>query len=392
MLDTAGERVWTEVDLDAVAHNLAQVRKLMGPTKIMGIVKDDAYGHGAVACSRVLEKNGVDFFGVATLEEALQLRQAGIRSDILILGWTDPAKAAVIAENNLIQTVVDVAYARALAATGIRLRTHVKADTGMNRIGISWQLQNKDLDGFFEVYSMKTLSNEGIFSHYPVSDDLKEDARQFTEKQTWLFQELLSMLRENGIDPGLAHIQNSYGILNYGDMGFDYCRPGLLYMGVTSDDAIPVVHELDFIPALSLRTRVTMVKDLKPGQTVSYGRHYTAEKPVTIASLGIGYGDGLPRLISNKGLMVLINGQKARLTGNICMDQCMADVTGLDVHPGDVVTIIGQDGDQRATVDEITRLSQSINNETFCRITARVPRYFTGTGDAAGMRKGNHGS
>lgn len=121
MLDTAGERVWTEVDLDAVAHNLAQVRKLMGPTKIMGIVKDDAYGHGAVACSRVLEKNGVDFFGVATLEEALQLRQAGIRSDILILGWTDPAKAAVIAENNLIQTVVDVAYARALAATGIRL-------------------------------------------------------------------------------------------------------------------------------------------------------------------------------------------------------------------------------------------------------------------------------
>ncbi len=387
MLDTAGQRVWTEVDLDAVAHNLRQVRELMQGTKIMGIVKDDAYGHGAVECTRVLEKNGVDFFGVATIGEALELRQAGIRSDILILGWTDPDQAALLAEHDLIQTVVDVPYARELNARGLKLRTHVKADTGMNRIGISWQPQKKDLDGFFEVYAMKNLSNEGIFSHYPVSDDLGEDAMAFTARQTTMFQELVSMLKENGIDPGLVHIQNSYGILNYGDMGFDYCRPGLLYMGVTSNDAIPVVNDLDFIPALSLRTRVEMVKDLQPGQTVSYGRHHEVQQPETIASLAIGYGDGLPRLISNKDLTVLVNGQEARLVGNICMDQCMADVTGLDVKPGDVVTLIGEDGRKRVTVDAITRCSESINNETFCRLTKRVPRFFTGTGDPDAVRK-----
>ncbi|WP_289765060.1 alanine racemase C-terminal domain-containing protein, partial [Faecalibaculum rodentium] len=194
-------------------------------------------------------------------------------------------------------------------------------------------------------------------------------------------------LKENGIDPGLVHIQNSYGILNYGDMGFDYCRPGLLYMGVTSNDAIPVVNDLDFIPALSLRTRVEMVKDLQPGQTVSYGRHHEVQQPETIASLAIGYGDGLPRLISNKDLTVLVNGQEARLVGNICMDQCMADVTGLDVKPGDVVTLIGEDGRKRVTVDAITRCSESINNETFCRLTKRVPRFFTGTGDPDAVRK-----
>ena len=388
MLDAAcKDRAWIEVDLDAVAHNLRQVEKLMGGTKVMGIVKDDAYGHGAVECTRTLEKNGVDFFGVATLEEALELRHAGIQSDILILGWTDPDLAWQIAENNLIQTVVDVPYARELAARGLKVRTHVKADTGMNRIGISWQPEKKDLDGFFEVYAMKNLSNEGLFSHYPVSDDLGQDSREFTQNQTYLFQELVSMLKENGIDPGLVHIQNSYGILNYGDMGFDYCRPGLLYMGVTSDDSIPVVNDLDFIPALSLHTRVEMIKELKPGQTVSYGRHHKISQPAAIASLAIGYGDGLPRLVSNQNLQVLIGGKKVPLVGNICMDQCMADVTGLDVKPGDPVTIIGTDGENRVTVDEISRLSRTINNETFCRFTSRLPRIFKGTGDPDGVRK-----
>lgn len=375
------ERAWCEVDLDAVAHNLAEVQKLVGPTKIMGIVKADAYGHGACDCARVLEEQGVDMFGVATIEEAIELRQAGIRGDILILGWTDPSRVEELVKNDLIQTVVDVPYARQLNSQGHRVRTHVKADTGMNRIGVAWQPEKKDLAGFYEIYGMKNLSNEGLFSHYPVSDDLGEDAKAFTENQTLLFRELVSMLQENGIDPGLTHIQNSYGILNYGDMGFDYCRPGLLYMGVTSDDSVPIASDPDFIPALSLKARVSMVKDMVPGQTVSYGRNHRIDKPARVASLTIGYADGLPRLVSNKGLKVLIRGHKVPIIGNVCMDQCMADVTGLeDIVPGDVVTIIGQDGDQRVTVDEISRLSETINNETFCRITRRVPRIMKGTG------------
>lgn len=369
-------RTWCEIDLEAIPHNLNEIKKLVGDTKILGIVKDDAYGHGAIDCTKKMEEEGVDLFATATLEEALELRQAGIKSDILILGYTEPEKAGVLTENDLIQTIVDLPYARQLnkhAATPVRV--HVKADTGMNRIGISWQDEKKDLESFLEVYKLTNLKCEGLFTHFPVSDDLAKDPTAFTTHQIQLYKELVSELTARGINVGLKHIQNSYGILNYGDLHMDYCRPGLLYMGVTSDDTIPIASDPDFIPIMEVKTVITMVKDIKPGQTVSYGRHFTATKPMRIASTAIGYGDGLPRLCSNSGLRMIVRGQYAPVVGNICMDQCMLDVTDIpDAAPGDIVTVIGKDGSCQVKVDEISRLSHTINNETLTRFNTRMPK------------------
>lgn len=264
------------------------------------------------------------------------------------------------------------AYAK---ANGIVLSCHCKVDTGMNRTGVLYQKEEKNFDQIQAEYQMSNLSVEGIFSHFPVSDDLSSDSKAFTCEQIRLFREVLSRLKELGIDPGLTHIQNSYGILNYGDLGFDYCRPGLLYMGVTSDDQVPILSKPKFQAILSLYANVSVVKTLQKGMTVSYGRHYRVEKPTKVATISIGYADGLPRLASNQDLKVLIHGKACPIIGNICMDQCMVDVTEIEnVQEGDVVCLIGMQGDACVTVDEITRKAHTINNETLCALATRVPR------------------
>lgn len=380
MLNTDGMRTWAEVDYDAIAHNVKEIEKLMGKTKVMGIVKANAYGHDAVSCTKALKKAGVDYFGVACLQEAVELREAGIQDPILILGYTPPVDFRALAMMDLDQSILSYDYAKKMnewaLANETRLKGHVKLDTGMNRTGFLFQDGAKEIENLKDTCQMEGLQVDGIFSHFPVSDDLGTESKAFTEHQMELFDEAVMLLREAGIDPGLRHIQNSYGILNYGDRGYDYCRPGLLYMGVTSDDAVPILSEPDFIPILSLKTKVSMVKTIPAGATVSYGRHFKAEKPTRIASLCIGYADGLPRACSNQDLHVLIHGQKAPVVGNICMDQCMADVSGIpDVKEGDIAIVVGRDGGEKLTVDEITRMAGTINNETLTRITARVPRW-----------------
>ena len=382
MLDSR-VRAWIEIDLDAMVHNVKEVEKLVGNTKIMGIVKANAYGHGMELSAKALQKAGVDFFGVACMNEAIALRQSGIEQDILILGFTPLEQVPYLDQYNLIQTVVSLEYAQdlnAYAKTNHQtIRCHCKVDTGMNRIGIQYQDEYKNIDDIVQVYRQEHLNVEGIFSHFPVSDDLGQDAKTFTKHQIGLFDEVLEQLKAQGIEPGITHIQNSYGILNYLDLGYDYCRPGLLYMGVTSDDEIPIASNPDFIPALSLYANVSEVKWIQPGMTVSYGRHFKAEKPVKVASLTIGYADGLPRIVSNQGLEVLVHGQKCPIIGNVCMDQCMVDVTNVEmVKQGDVVTIIGQENGQRVTVDTISRMAHSINNETLSAFGARLPRLIKG--------------
>lgn len=379
MLNTDGMRTWAEIDYDAIEHNVKEIEKLMGDTKIMGIVKADAYGHGAVECTRALKKAGVDYFAVACLQEAEELRQAGIEDPILILGYTPPADFHALKLLDLEQSILSSDYAHKMNQwaldNGTKLKGHIKVDTGMNRTGFLYQDGAKETEAIEEVFEMPGLQVDGIFSHFPVSDDLQEESEQFTEHQMELFDEIIEHLKQKGYNPGLRHIQNSYGILNYQNRGYDYCRPGLLYMGVTSDDSVPIRSNPDFIPILSLKTRVSMIKTIPAGATVSYGRHFTASEPVKVASLAVGYADGLPRLCSNQDLHVLINGHPVPIIGNICMDQCMADITGLDdIREGDVVTVIGEENGQRMTVDEITRLAKTINNETLTRLTKRVIR------------------
>ena len=372
-------RAWAEIDYPAIEHNVKEVQKLVGKTKIMGIVKANAYGLGDIACTKALEKAGIDFFGVSSVDEALNLRNAGIQSDILILGFTPAEHFHYLQEENLVQSLVSKDYAVELndwaKAHNCTLRCHCKVDTGMNRTGVVYQDQNKNIDDILFEYRLSNVRVEGIFSHFPVSDDLGMNSKQFTLHQIELFEEVIQILKEHEIDPGIRHIQNSYGILNYGDLGYDYCRPGLLYMGVTSDDTVEIASDPDFIPILSLYANVSVVKWLQPGQTVGYGRHFTVTKPTKIATMSIGYADGLPRLVSNKGLEVLVHGKRCPIVGNVCMDQCMIDVTDVEnVQEGDVVCLVGQQGEEKVTIDEISRKAQTINNETLSAIAARVPR------------------
>lgn len=381
--DTKALRAWTEVDCSKIEHNVKEIQKLVGATKIMGIVKADAYGHGAVACAKALEKAGIDFFGVACLDEALELRKAGIEEPILILGYTPPAAFDKLVEYDLVQSLLSQEFAQKLSdyavQNAVTIRGHVKADTGMNRTGVLYQDGAKDYEGIKAIYQMPNLSVEGIFSHFPISDDLGFESREFTRHQIELFEELCRRLKKDGIDPGLRHIQNSYGILNYKDLGMDYCRPGLLYMGVTSDDEIPIASSPDFEPILALKAKVTLVKTIPAGSSVSYGRHYRVSEPRKIASLSIGYADGLFRAVSNKDLMVSIRGHLVPLVGNICMDQCMADITGYDdIAEGDTAVLIGQDGANTVTADAISRKAGTINNETLSTLSKRLSRLYRG--------------
>lgn len=372
-------RAWCEIDYNAIAHNVKEVEKLVGDTKIMGIVKANAYGLGAVQCAEALQAAGVRFFGVSSLDEAIELRSGGIHDEILILGYTPPKNFDQLVAYHLIQSLVSLDYAKKLDAFAkehnTKVRVHAKLDTGMNRTGIVYQPDHQCFEELKEAYTLPNLCVEGIFSHFPVSDDLGEESRQFTQKQIELFDEAINRLKNEGIDPGVRHIQNSYGILNYKDLGYEYCRPGLLYMGVTSDDAIEIESEPDFIPILSIYANVSLVKWLKPGESVSYGRHFIAQKDTKIATVSIGYADGLPRLLSNCGVQVLVNGQLCELVGNICMDQCMIDVSDVEnVKEGDVVCFVGEENGHRLTIDRVSRLAKTINNETLTRITARMPR------------------
>lgn len=375
-------RAWTEIDLSKIRHNVKEVQKLIpSSSKIMAIVKANAYGHGDVVCAKELVNCGIDFFGVSSIDEAVALRKGGITQEILILGYTPPKHFSLLKEYDLLQTFVGLEYAKKADAYAkehqIILRGHVKVDTGMSRIGIICQDHDYHIEDVKAVYRMSHLHVTGIFSHFSVSDDLGEENKRFTAHQITLFERVLHDLKQDGIDPGIRHLQNSYGILNYPDLEYDYVRPGLLWMGVTSDDAIQIRTNPKFQPILSWKANVSLVKEIQPGVTVSYGRHYCADRPRTVATVAMGYADGFPRCVSNKGARVLIHGQYAQIIGNVCMDQMMIDVTDIqDVKEGDVVTIIGQDHDARCSVDELSRLANTINNETLCWISSRVPRIY----------------
>ena len=379
---TSNTRSWVEIDLSKISHNVKEVQKLIPSTsKIMAIVKANGYGHGDVECSKELERLGIDFFGVSSVDEGIRLRDHGITSPILILGYTPPVHFHYLHEKNLIQTLVSLDYAKKLdfycKENNVIVKAHVKIDTGMSRIGIQCQDHIYRIEDVKEVYRLQAIDVCGIFSHFSVSDVLDEENISFTQHQKELFDRVHSDLKECGINPGTTHLQNSYGILNYPDLAYDYVRPGLLWMGVTSDDQIGIRTNPDFKPIMEWKANVSLVKEIEAGVTVSYGRHYKAKEKRKVATLSVGYADGYPRIVSNKGAYVLLHGKKAPIIGNICMDQMMIDVSEIDhVCEGDVATLIGRDQDQVITVDEISRLAHTINNETLCWISARVPRIY----------------
>ena len=375
-------RSWLEIHLSNIGHNVKEIQKLIpSSSKIMAIVKANAYGHGDVVCAKELEKCGIDFFGVSSVDEGVRLREFGIHSPILILGYTPPVHFHYLHEMNLLQTLVSLDYAKKLDADcekqQVCIQGHVQVDTGMSRIGIIAQEQEYHIEDIIQVYKMKHINVCGIFSHFSVSDGLDEDNVAYTKQQKKMFDQVLSDLKAAGIHAGTRHLQNSYGILNYPELTYDYVRPGLLWMGVTSDDAVKINTTPNFLPVMEWKANVSLVKTIQKGVDVSYGRHYTAKDITKVATIAVGYADGYPRCVSNIGSHVLIHGKRVPIIGNICMDQMMIDVSDdEDVKEGDVVTLFGDDHNAHLSIDELTRLAKTINNETLCWISARVPRIY----------------
>lgn len=376
-------RCWAEIDTAKIAHNVNEIRKIIpSSTKIMGIVKANAYGHGDVLMSKELIKNGVDFFGVACMEEALRLREAKIQERILILGYTPKDQFHYLHEQNIIQTLISKDFAEELSdyamTNQVDIHAHVKIDTGMSRLGIQCKEEQWDIEDVIQMYRLPHIKVEGIFSHFSVSDDIEHQKNlDFTNRQIQLFDRVLHTLKQAGIHPGITHLQNSYGILNYPDLPYDYVRPGLLHLGVTSDDAITIKTNPDFRPVMTWKACVSYVKWINSGCDVSYGRTYTAKERRKIATVCVGYADGYPRRVSNSQKHVLIHGQRAEIVGRICMDQLMIDVSEVaDVKAGDEVVLFGYDQGVLLSVDELSRACHTINNETLCWLSERVKRIY----------------
>lgn len=346
---------------------------LTADCEIMAVIKGNAYGHGAGLIAKELNRLGVFSFAVAALPEALELREHDIQGSILILGYTHPQNAGLLEHFDLTQAVVDYNYARQLSNYGAKIKAQVKIDTGMHRIGEDYH----NIDNLKRIFALDNLDIEGTFSHFCVSDILDEESRQFTRQQIDNFDYALDALRKAGFNPGKCHIQASYGLLNYPDLTYDHVRIGTIIFGVPAEDGLVADTELDLKPVLSLRARVTSVRELAIGETVSYGRTFTATRKTTVASVAIGYADGYPRILSGGKGFVLIHGQYAPIAGRVCMDQLIVDVTDITaVKPGDIVTLIGEDGDNRIAAEEVAGGAGFLVPELLSGLGHRLQRYY----------------
>ena len=369
---------WAEIDLDALRHNFAFIKRTVnGP--VCAVVKADAYGHGDVTVARVLQQEGAAAFAVSCLSEAKHLRRHGITLPILILGYTDPSQAAVLADQDIITACFSTQYAKALSeaavAAGVKVKVHLKVDTGMGRIGFAarsdWQAVVKELEA---LYALPGLSICGIFQHFAVADSVKPDAQDYTDSQYALFRQVVDRLQADGYDTGTVHCANSAAQLRHPEWRHDMTRAGIILYGLDPSDELhfPVLK-----PVMTLKCLVTFVKDLLPGQSVSYGRTFTAKAPMRVATVCVGYADGYPRMLSGtqgQGLM-MVNGQPAPVLGRVCMDQTLLDVTNIPgVRMGDEVTVFGPGAAD--TADTIARKTDTICYEIVCGIARRVPRVY----------------
>lgn len=362
------------IDLSALVHNLTQVRKLVGrETKIMGVVKSDAYGHGMVPVSRALEENGIDSLGVAFLHEALALRESGIRSPIVILcGIETKEDAREVVDNNLTPVLHDIAPAEALAEAGERagkeIHIHLKVDTGMGRLGVpdsdSQPLMRK-------IMALKPLYLEALTSHLSSSG---EPNKAFTEDQIKRFRQVVDMGRAMGLDLPLNNLANSAGIMAHKDSHFDMVRPGIMLYGGLPSPEFQTPLRLE--PVMGFKGRILQIRDFPDQTPVSYGRTYFTKGPQNIAVLSAGYGDGLPRSLSNRG-KVLVGGVKSDIVGRVCMNMTMTNVTGMkNVVAGHEVVFLGKQGKESITGDHLAGWGETISYEIFCSLGQKNGRKY----------------
>ena len=382
-------RTWAEISLDALRHNHAVIRARLPQTcGIMSVVKADAYGHGVRYVARALDDAGTDWFGVSNLEEALQLRALGIKKPVLILGYTPPACAETLAHERISQTVFSTEYAAALsdcaARAGVMVDIHIKLDTGMHRLGFCCDCDgvlDSTADAAAAACRLPGLRAQGVFTHFPSADYDGDCDGAVTKAQFARFLRTVGLIEARGVRFEVRHCCNSAAVLEYPEMHLDLVRPGIILYGLMPSEQ---VQNPGLIPAMQLRTVVSMVKHVRAGETVSYGRTFTASGDRTVATVPIGYADGYPRALSGRAHM-LVNGCRAPVVGRVCMDQLMLDVTGIpDVRAGMTATVFGRDGDEFLPVEEISALAGTINYETVCLIGKRVTRVFLDGGREVG--------
>ena len=368
-------RAWIEIDLNALAENVSVLRSVMPRRcELMAVVKVDAYGHGAPQIAARVQREGVGAFAVATVGEGIQLRESGIDGEILIMGYTHPKDAGLLNTFSLSQLVIDGAYARALGDAGQSINVHIAVDTGMHRLGIEYS----NLTEIESVYACENLTVAGVGTHLASSDRLEQKDVEFADLQIGRFNEVVEALKNKGFDVGKLHVQASYGMLNYPDIRCNYARAGIAMYGVMSNYEDTVLRPA-LQPVLSLRALVAQVRWIEAGESISYGRTFIAEKPLRLATVCIGYGDGIPRQMSGKGGMCLINGHRVPIIGRVCMDMIMADVSGVNtIAPGDVATLIGKDRGQEIRCEDVAAASGTITNDILCRLGVRLPRYYIG--------------
>ncbi len=366
----------TIIDLDALRHNIAVLREHVGrETKFMAVVKANAYGHGIVETSLAAQYAGAEYLGVSIPEEGMKIRDAGVTANILILGGMLPEAAELVVAYDLIPTVYSFALLEALQREAHKhntvCRIHIKADTGMNRIGVKTVKEFRELLG--RALACPNIKVEGLFTHFAVSEI---PDKSFTIEQGRRFLEFIHAAREMGVSP-LLHASNSGALLDLPEeLKFDIVRAGIAMYGYHPGPGCG--EGVDLKPVLTWKTAITHVKQIEPGDTVSYGRRYTATEPRVIATLPVGYGDGYKRCLSNKAF-VLIHGKRVPVVGTVCMDQFMADVTELDdVRVGDEAVLLGCQGDACFDADEMANLADTISYEILLCINDRVPRVYTG--------------
>lgn len=375
-LEKINKRVYATVNLDAIKHNVRAISEnISKDTKIMAIIKADGYGHGAVRIASVLDsEETIAGFAVATIEEALELKHYNIKKPILILGYIFPEEYEALIKNDIRATVFDTEAARQLGEVACKLGkmalVHLKVDTGMGRIG--FRCDESGIEIAKKIYDMEGVEVEGIFTHLARAD---EADKSNVNAQIARFKEFVTRLEARGINIPIKHCSNSAGIVDHKEANMDMVRAGIILYGLWPSNE---VHKdtIDLKPAMEIKSAVVYVKDVEAGRQISYGGTYETTETRRIATVSIGYADGYPRVLSNKG-QVLIRGKRANIVGRVCMDQVMVDVTDIPgVSRGDEVTVIGRDGDDCITFDEFASLAGTINYESICDIGKRVPRLY----------------
>jgi alanine racemase len=376
--------VWAEVDLDIIASNMRNIKAASKSKEIFGIVKADAYGHGAIDVAPVLLENGATRLAVAVMTEGVELRKAGLTCKINVLGVTPPTLFGDLLEYDLEPVVFDYDYAKALSefagAKSKIAKIHLAVDTGMGRIG--FLPSEATVDEAVRISKLPNLEIEGIFSHFSTSD---ETDKEYSDKQFEKFKWFIGKIEEKGLFINLKNIANSAAISDLPETHLDGVRPGMILYGYYSSEEVKK-EVIPLKPAMTWKASILHIKEVEPGQYIGYGRKFKTERKSVIGTLGVGYADGYTRMLSRKA-KVIINGKFAPVVGNICMDQCMVDLTDIgDVKAGDEVILMGSQGGLKFDADDMAELLGTIKNEVVCMVGRRVPRVYIKDGKVVSVR------